>query len=318
MSTPLPIGLSIGAVERETGLSKDTLRVWERRYHFPVPGRDEFGERIYPPDQVEKLRIIKSLMDHGHRPGKIVGIEIGLLQEMAGQRSTRSSASDGPHAARPDLLHYIALCKAHQVEEMRRELSQSLLRLGMYRFVTHVIAPLTTLVGDHWSNGDLAVFEEHLYTESVQAVMRTALASIPSAASPSGTPARPRILLTTVPHEPHALGLLMSEAIFALDGAHCISLGVQTPIKEIVQAATAQDADIVALSFSASVRSAHVLEALADLRTELSPAIEIWAGGRSAVLHRRPPASAKILELHEIRDALTDWRNRNSSPVPAH
>lgn len=313
MSTPLSTGLSIGAVERETGLSKDTLRVWERRYNFPVPGRDEFGERTYPPDQVEKLRVIKSLMDHGHRPGKIVGTDIDALREMAGQRSRPSSTNADPDPVRPDLLHFIALCKAHQVDEMRRELSQSLLRLGMYRFVTHVVAPLTTLVGDHWSKGDLAVFEEHLYTESVQAVMRTALASIPSAASSTGTLARPRILLTTVPHEPHALGLLMSEAIFALDGAHCISLGVQTPINEIVQAAKAQNADIVALSFSASVRSAHVLEALSDLRTELPPTIEIWAGGRSAVLHRRPQSSAKILELHGIRDALADWRERFSA-----
>ena len=34
-----PITLSIAAVERDTGLSKDTLRVWERRYGFPVPER---------------------------------------------------------------------------------------------------------------------------------------------------------------------------------------------------------------------------------------------------------------------------------------
>ena len=50
--------LSIAAVERETGLSKDTLRVWERRYGFPTPGRDPFGERIYPIDQVERLRVV--------------------------------------------------------------------------------------------------------------------------------------------------------------------------------------------------------------------------------------------------------------------
>ena len=35
--------LAISAVERDTGLSKDVLRVWERRYGFPVPERDEIG-----------------------------------------------------------------------------------------------------------------------------------------------------------------------------------------------------------------------------------------------------------------------------------
>ncbi|HRI93726.1 MAG TPA: MerR family transcriptional regulator, partial [Accumulibacter sp.] len=36
----LPV-MNIGAVERDTGLGKDTLRVWERRYGFPQPTRDE-------------------------------------------------------------------------------------------------------------------------------------------------------------------------------------------------------------------------------------------------------------------------------------
>ncbi|TXG94449.1 MAG: MerR family transcriptional regulator, partial [Rhodocyclaceae bacterium] len=63
---------SIAAVERDTGLAKDTLRVWERRYGFPTPARDANGERLYPSAQVERLRLIKRLMDQGFRPGKLV------------------------------------------------------------------------------------------------------------------------------------------------------------------------------------------------------------------------------------------------------
>ena len=72
MSTPAaqaPVTLTIASVERDTGLSKDTLRVWERRYGFPAPGRDARGERLYPLDQVDKLRTLKRLLDLGHRPG---------------------------------------------------------------------------------------------------------------------------------------------------------------------------------------------------------------------------------------------------------
>ena len=48
IATPSPElgGLSIAAVERDTGLAKDTLRVWERRYGFPQPVRDAFDERL--------------------------------------------------------------------------------------------------------------------------------------------------------------------------------------------------------------------------------------------------------------------------------
>lgn len=67
-------GSSIAAVERDTGLSKDTLRVWERRYNFPQPGRDAHGERLYPPEQVARLRLVKRLLDAGHRAGQVVGL----------------------------------------------------------------------------------------------------------------------------------------------------------------------------------------------------------------------------------------------------
>ncbi|MCB1912570.1 MAG: MerR family transcriptional regulator, partial [Rhodocyclaceae bacterium] len=66
------ITYSIAAVERDTGLSKDTLRVWERRYGFPTPERDENGERLYPGDQLERLRLIKRLLDQGRRPAALM------------------------------------------------------------------------------------------------------------------------------------------------------------------------------------------------------------------------------------------------------
>ena len=63
---------TIADVERDTGLSKDTLRVWERRYGFPLPLRDAQGERRYDDDQLLRLRHIRRLLDAGHRPGRVV------------------------------------------------------------------------------------------------------------------------------------------------------------------------------------------------------------------------------------------------------
>lgn len=73
---------TIAAVERDTRLGKDTLRVWERRYGFPRPLRDDNGERLYPPEQVEQLRHIRRLLDAGWRPGRIVGLSMEELQRV--------------------------------------------------------------------------------------------------------------------------------------------------------------------------------------------------------------------------------------------
>jgi len=301
-------GLSrtIAAVERDTGLSKDTLRVWERRYGFPQPDRDAFGERVYPIDQVDKLRVLRRLMDAGHRPGKVIHLPIDQLQTLAAEAAGSSAQPRSlgeAQAEHEDLSRFVDMIKAHQVEELRRALSQAQLRMGMERFVMEVVAPLTRMVGDAWARGYVEVFEEHLYTESLQVVLRGAIGSIPQ-------PARdPRVLLTTIPHESHGLGLLMAEAILALEGCRCVSLGVQTPVWDIVLAANAHRADVVALSFSSVVNHNHVLDSLTELRGKLPAGTEIWAGGNCPILQRRPPPSVVVLsDLRDIQPAIRRWR----------
>ncbi|HNV53658.1 MAG TPA: MerR family transcriptional regulator, partial [Pseudomonadales bacterium] len=77
-------GLPISSVERETGLSKDTLRVWERRYGFPTPERDANGERSYSLQQVRRLTQLKRLLDQGHRPGKLLKLDEEALSALLG------------------------------------------------------------------------------------------------------------------------------------------------------------------------------------------------------------------------------------------
>jgi MerR family transcriptional regulator, light-induced transcriptional regulator len=300
-----PITLSIAAVERDTGLSKDTLRVWERRYGFPTPERDAIGERAYPLEQVEKLRIIKRLMDAGHRPGRIVPMAVDELQRLTESTVDSPQRVDESSGA-PDLRAYVDLVREHDMDSLRRQLTQSQVRLGLGRFVTEVIAPLNTRVGDAWMRGQMEIFEEHMYTEAVQVVLRSAIGSIPDAAR-SG---RPRVLLTTFPGEPHGLGLLMAEAMFALEGARCLSLGVQTPIWDIVLAAGAHRADIVALGFTGCMNPNQVVEGLSELRAKLPRQMEIWAGGTAPVLHRRTVEGVvPISTLAAVQPEVQRWRD---------
>jgi DNA-binding transcriptional MerR regulator/methylmalonyl-CoA mutase cobalamin-binding subunit len=299
--------LPIAAVERDCGLSKDTLRVWERRYGFPAPVRDEFDERAYPVDQVDRLRAIKRLLDLGHRPGKIIALpleELHALAQKAVQKVTQTEVTE----AKNELRGYLELVKAHQIEELRGRLSQSILRIGLARLVTDVIAPMNELIGDAWARGQLEIFEEHLYTELIQSLLRNATNSVRQPA------AKPRVLLTTLSQEPHGLGVLMAQTMFALEGACCISLGVQTPLPDIVLAAQTQSADIVALSFSSSLNPNQVVDGLAQLRARLAPTTAIWVGGACPILYRRPPAGVLTFAgLTEIAPALVAWREAHSS-----
>src|SRR4051794_38924808 len=76
--------LHIREVVRVTGLRREQLYMWQRRYGFPSPRRDSFGDRVYPPDQVARLKLIKQLLAEGWRAGAVVPLAESALQSMLG------------------------------------------------------------------------------------------------------------------------------------------------------------------------------------------------------------------------------------------
>jgi DNA-binding transcriptional MerR regulator/methylmalonyl-CoA mutase cobalamin-binding subunit len=291
---------SISRTERDTGLSKDTLRIWERRYAFPRPQRDSHGERVYSTAEVEKLRLLKQMVDRGHRPGKIVELETATLLQMLEASTTATQ----PPEQISELEPLLTLLKGHYFHELRQQLADLMLRLGLGKFVAEVVAPLTRMVGQAWLRGDLQVYEEHLYSETVQGLLRGALSNVPL------QPGRPRVLLTTLPNEQHQIGLLMATVVLSLEGASCTSLGAETPIRDIVAAATSDQTDVVALSFSAAYSPVAVIDGLAELRAKLPATIELWVGGAGSTLGRRMVADVRVIpRLEDIRIALADWRS---------
>lgn len=301
----LPLLSSISDVERDTGLAKETLRVWERRYDFPQPQRNLSGERYYCEEQVDKLRLVKRLLDLGFRPGKIMQYSSEQLQALA-ERSTCApeGAAPRPH---PSLLWYFNLCKAHQIASLRPALLQALQTMGLRDFILDLVAPLTGLVDTAWANGGLALHEEHLYNENLQMVLRHAIFS----RTPPAGGAAPRILLTTLPQERHGLGLLMAEALCVAEGAHTTSLGLHTPLPEIVAAARSQHADIVALWFSPSMNARQSIASLLDLRARLPHAVDIWANGHCQAFKKRALAFLHPLDLSQVQSALLRWRREH-------
>src|SRR3954452_15145912 len=63
---------AIAAVSKLTGVSCHALRVWERRYGFPVPHRSASGHRRYTPDQVWALRTISERAQTGRPIGELI------------------------------------------------------------------------------------------------------------------------------------------------------------------------------------------------------------------------------------------------------
>ncbi len=308
---------SIAEVERETGLGKDTLRVWERRYGFPSPIRDKLGERAYPDEQVQRLRLLKRLLDAGHRPGKVVALPAqqlqGMLQAAPAANSGRvSKGADPLHPELEDAQAWVQWLASDRTDMIRQTLQQQIVREGLGHVVDRLVAPLCALVGQAWMRGEVSVYQEHLFTETLQSVLREAIASVD--ASGQTLQQSPRVLLTTTPGEQHGLGLLMAECHFALESCTRFVLGTSTPIVDIVLAARQLRIEVLALSFSAYASRRDLIDSLQQLRDQLPDDLQIWVGGAAAAQHARalPKGVMLMRRPADVSLQVRAWRDRQA------
>ena len=292
--------MRIADVERDTGIGKDTLRVWERRYDFPQPIRDDVGDRIYPADQIERLRVIRRLLDQGMRPSKVLGLDLPALHELLD--------SQNGQVAEPERqalwLSLLEMLRTHRIGELKECFNRILIRDGLRTFITDTVVPMNRVIGDAWIRGGLEIAEEHVYTEQVQNLIRHAIHIQIAGDKP------PKILLATFPDEEHCLGILMVEALCASEGAHCTSLGTRMPLHEISKYASDGDYDVVALSFSAAYPSRNAIRDLKLFRDLLPMHITIWAGG--AALNQKRfvlTNTTRLTHLEGVADLVAQWRN---------
>jgi methanogenic corrinoid protein MtbC1 len=302
---------SIADVERDTGLSKDVLRVWERRYGFPVPARNNLGERVYDESQLQRLRHIRRLLDAGYRPARVVQLPLGTLMSL--QQQVAQPRVRGEPLAHVDVEYWLSFLYAQDSQGLREALVRTEQSRGLMGFLTEVIAPVNVAVGQAWLEGRLAVHEEHLYTETVSTVMRQALWIIRENTTPHG----PRVLTTTLPGEEHGLGVLMAECAMAYAGCTLQSLGLQTPVPDIVSAVQTGQVNVVALGFSGAQNPRDAFAALSQLREMLDARIEIWVGGTNTALQRlmnnaqrgqEPAMFTNLSHLADIAPLVERWR----------
>ena len=102
---------NIGAVARLTHIHPETIRVWERRHQVVTRQRSDTGRRFYSDDDVERLLLIKQLIDLGHTISSLAHLNLHELKE----RLSTNQAREGNAPAR----HEVA-CRALFLDESLR------------------------------------------------------------------------------------------------------------------------------------------------------------------------------------------------------
>jgi MerR family transcriptional regulator, light-induced transcriptional regulator len=263
----------IGTVARLAGVSAHVLRVWERRYGVPTPGRSEGGARLYSDAEVDRLRLLKRAVDRGHAIGQIAALVPAELERLAGGPSTVTA---GRAETADELLHeFVQAVTSFDSAQAERLLERARILLSARELVLEVLTPLLARIGQAWASGDLCAASEHVASTLVRDQASRLLRQLPAEAGAE------LLLVSTPAAELHELGALLAAVVAKIHGYEVLYLGPNLPASEIATAARVALADLVALSVVALEPQAAAVEVRA-LIAALPPGVELLLGGAQA------------------------------------
>ena len=281
---------SIGAVERDTGIGRDTLRVWERRYGFPEPIRNDKGERIYTESQLRRLQRVRRLLDQGFRPGKLLPLSEDALDQLEARLQPEK-----PDQLDESVIALLDTICATDVDRVEVLLKQHYDNQGMEDFILKTVVPLLLMVGERWAAGNLQIFQEHFLSQQLIRFLNTEITRLQKSAR------KPLVLLATLPGEEHTLGLLMVAALLSSRGITAINLGAEVPMDQIGHAVEQFRADIVGVTFSGAYQYSNIRMHLLELRDLLPDDVDIWTGGEGVRrLRKLPVGVTKFNSLQKL------------------
>lgn len=136
----------IGAVARLTGISVDRLRAWERRYAVVETRRTESLGRIYTREDVERLTMIKQLVDLGNPISSVAHLTDAQLRERL-QQDNRARQQVQQFATRPVRVAVLGTTLAAYVDASAPRL-HGMQIIGTFRHFGEFQRTLGTLAPD--------------------------------------------------------------------------------------------------------------------------------------------------------------------------
>jgi len=222
----------IKTVAELTGIPRNTILAWERRYNLLEPRRSDAGYRIYDDRDVAYLRELKGLVDSG------VAISEAISRISISERNSLP-----PVLARPDLVSGLlsALLRFDSggISPFLRRLDQ----LPFAEAIQEVWRPLLREIGRLWEVGEISVAQEHYAAGVARAALAAMLRSLDTSRDGAVD-----VVCACLPGEAHDLPLLAASVELSLAGWHVLWLGADVPLADLCALVAAQAPNVVCLS----------------------------------------------------------------------
>jgi len=263
----------IHRVAKLTGLSKDVVRVWERRYGLVKPLRSANRYREYSDEDVGLLRFLKAELERGQTIGALA-IE---GRESLLRRMRVSSVSSPPELKPHDNLIDELVSHLDPLERVRFEmkLNGAIAVIPFEEAVQRILLPLQRRVGELWHEGRVNVAVEHYVTKLIQQKLFSVMNQLP--VNEFG----PRVLIACPEGESHEIGAQAAAYIAATRGCHVYYLGPNLPISDLQAFCERVNPDLVLLSLTQIKSDAAARRLLQELEA-FSTRWPVAVGGQGA------------------------------------
>ena len=274
------INYTIGTLSELSGLSQHTIRAWERRYNALIPIRSETNRRVYRPEDLERLVLLRDGIHNGHSIGHIANLSTEQLRALQTPMSHQSTSVAMTKPLPDDPAAYLLSCQKAleqlDADALDSNLSRAQATFGVVETINRVILPFIRIIDNGWMEGSIGISHEHM----ASAVLRSQLIQIRRMMPTSSD--SPKLLIATPSNQQHELGALLVAIVAATQGWSSIYLGINIPAKDVANAAIQSKAQAVALSLVYEGDEPTVRHDITELRHRLPATIPIFAGGRAA------------------------------------
>ena len=287
----------IHRVAKLTGLSKDVIRVWERRYGLVKPSRSSNRYREYRDEEVALLRFVKAQMEQGATIGSLAAEGHDSLVVRMRVATPVSAEDQKPHERLLDDL--MGSLDPLDKAGFERRLNGAVAVIPFEEAVQRILLPLQRRIGELWHQGLLDIAVEHYVTKIVQQKLFSVMNQLP--VNESG----PRVLIACPEGETHEIGAQAVAYIAAIKGCHVYYLGPNLPSSDLVIFCEKIKPDLVLLSLTEVKPEAAALQQLKELE-QLATRWSVAVGGQGARAIGDRLRDSKI----ELLDDLTALHSR--------
>jgi MerR family transcriptional regulator, light-induced transcriptional regulator len=267
-------GYRIKTVCEITGVARNTLLAWERRYSFITPARSSNGYRLYSDLDVSIIRDIKGYVDRGWAVSDAVRQSTESFSEST---PTSKSTQHVRVVGHKDLLIALLAFDREAADKVMSELAT----VPYETLMSDYFVPVLQIIGDGWASGKYSIAQEHFTSGFIRERLVSILLRLGS-----GPIHGPRIVCCTHPNDSHELGLFMFAIRMAMRGWRVTWLGANMPAKPLIKFLNEQSPEAVCISVTHPPHVPELIEFIKCVRTAIPPSIEMVMGG--AVVNELP------------------------------